>query len=257
MKSEHPIPHHFSLFLLRQWHRLRQQLDTPWTKALFLLALYLLLSQRDLNFSISIDGGSIFRLSESSFFFEVADGESAKNVSQLTSKSVVSSKERSWTAKEQRQLDYVADYASLAQAEMRKHKIPASITLAQALLESNIGSSSLAKKNNNHFGIKCFSRSCKKGHCSNFTDDSHKDFFRIFDSVGASFDAHSQLLKKDRYADLFRLSITDYKSWAKGLSKAGYATDPHYAQKLISLIENLGLAEYDSLQFASDLGGVF
>lgn len=245
MKTAHPIPHHIGLFFARQWYRLRQQLDNPWTKLLFLLALYLLVSQRNLNFSISIQGASVFGISETSFFFDVAEDGGAKNVSQLTSYEPAKSKKRSWTAKEQRQLAYVAQYASLAQAEMRKNKVPASITLAQALLESNIGSSSLATKNNNHFGIKCFSRSCSKGHCSNFTDDSHKDFFRIFEDVAASFEAHSQLLKKDRYADLFRLPISDYKGWAKGLSKAGYATDPHYAKKLIALIENLDLQEYD------------
>lgn len=248
MKTEHPIPYHFGLFLSRVWHWLRAQIDNPWTKAMFLLGLYIMVAHRDFNLSIRIQGASIFGFSERAFFFDLPEEEGARNVSQFISyEANKAGKNRSWTVKERRQLAYISQYASLAQKEMRKNKVPASITLAQALLESNVGSSSLATKNHNHFGIKCFSRSCKKGHCSNFTDDSHKDFFRIFSSVEESFEAHSQLLKKDRYAALFRLSSSNYKAWAEGLSKAGYATDPHYAKKLIALIENLELYKYDIL----------
>lgn len=148
-------------------------------------------------------------------------------------------------AKRKKQLAYVERYAQVAQTEMEKYKIPASITLAQGLLESNVGESRLATKNNNHFGIKCFSRKCKKGHCSNFTDDSHKDFFRKYKSAWESFRAHSMLLGADRYKPLYELKKTDYKGWAKGLKKAGYATDPSYAEKIIELIDDLGLHEYD------------
>ena len=146
----------------------------------------------------------------------------------------------------ERQLAYIRTYSSLARDQMRKHGIPASITLAQGLLESNIGSSRLAKENNNHFGIKCFSTSCSKGHCSNFSDDSHKDFFRKFSSVAESFHAHSALLKKPRYRSLYKLRKDDYEGWARGLRRAGYATDRSYDAKLIHLIENLKLYEYDS-----------
>lgn len=148
-------------------------------------------------------------------------------------------------AKRKKQMVYVKRFYKIAQKEMEKYKIPASITLAQGLLESNVGESRLATQNNNHFGIKCFSRKCKKGHCSNFTDDSHKDFFRKYRSAWESFRAHSQLLKAKRYQSLYDLGSGDYKGWAKGLKKAGYATDPNYAEKIIELIEDLELHEYD------------
>ncbi|NJL77142.1 MAG: glucosaminidase domain-containing protein [Saprospiraceae bacterium] len=144
-------------------------------------------------------------------------------------------------AKREKQQDYVKRFAKVAQGEMKKYGIPASITLAQGLIESNCGESKLATHNNNHFGIKCFSKTCEKGHCSNFTDDTHKDFFRKYSTAWESFRAHSLLLQKDRYKPLYKLSSSDYKQWAKGLKKAGYATDPHYADKLIDLIEELQL----------------
>ena len=147
--------------------------------------------------------------------------------------------------KRRKQLKYVERFAEVAQTEMEKYGIPASITLAQGLLESNAGESPLATRNNNHFGIKCFSRSCKKGHCTNFTDDSHKDFFRKYNNVWESDRAHSYLLRADRYKPLYKLGSSDYKGWAQGLKKAGYATDKQYAEKLINLIEELKLHQYD------------
>ena len=156
-----------------------------------------------------------------------------------------SDSERARLIKRQKQEIYVAQFLDIAQKEMKTAKVPASITLAQGLLESNVGESRLATKNNNHFGIKCFSKTCKRGHCSNFEDDTHKDFFRIYKSPQESYNAHSQLLKKDRYQFLYKLDITDYKAWAHGLKKAGYATDPKYAYKIINLIENLELHQYD------------
>jgi flagellum-specific peptidoglycan hydrolase FlgJ len=148
--------------------------------------------------------------------------------------------------KRQKQKAYVKRFANVARMEMDKYGIPASITLAQGLLESNVGESKLATRNNNHFGMKCFSKSCSKGHCSNFTDDSHKDFFRIYKSAWESFRAHSLLLKRSsRYQPLFQLKSNDYKGWARGLKKAGYATDPKYAEKIINLIEDLDLHQYD------------
>lgn len=150
------------------------------------------------------------------------------------------------TAKRKKQLAYIKKYKGHATKEMKAYGIPASITLAQGLLESNVGESKLATRNNNHFGIKCFSKRCKKGHCSNFTDDSHKDFFRVYKSVHDSYRAHSLLLKNNsRYRRLFKLKKTDYKGWSHGLKKAGYATDPAYAQKIIRLIEDLKLYQYD------------
>lgn len=148
-------------------------------------------------------------------------------------------------AKRRKMKAYVKLYSSYAREEMKKHGIPASITLAQGLLESDAGESRLAVENNNHFGIKCFSRSCRKGHCTNYTDDTHKDFFRKYKSPSESFHAHSTLLKGARYKSLFHYKKTDFVSWAKGLKEAGYATDPKYDQKLINLIRELELDSYD------------
>lgn len=141
--------------------------------------------------------------------------------------------------------DYIKRYAPVAIEEMKEYGIPASITLAQGLLESNAGDSRLAVDANNHFGIKCFSNSCKKGHCKNYTDDTHKDFFRVHKSVWESYRTHSLFLQRDRYKHLLQLGKTDYKGWAHGLKKAGYATDKRYAYKLINLIETLNLHQYD------------
>jgi len=150
-------------------------------------------------------------------------------------------------AKLKKQRAYVSRFADVAQAEMKKYGIPASIKLAQGLIETNAGASRLSTKNNNHFGMKCFSRKCRKGHYSNFTDDSHKDIFRIYKSAWSSYRSHSKMLVSNkRYKKLFRLSPTDYRSWAHGLYKAGYATDKKYAEKLIRIIEELDLQEYDS-----------
>ncbi len=147
--------------------------------------------------------------------------------------------------KEKIHLNYIQDYFLLAQKEMKKNKIPASIKLAQGILETNGGTSDLAKKCNNHFGIKCFSKKCKKGHCMNFNDDTHKDFFKKYNSVEESYRAHSLFLKKSRYENLFNLEMNDYKSWAYELKRAGYATDKKYPEKLINLIEKYELYKYD------------
>jgi len=147
--------------------------------------------------------------------------------------------------KKQTVYNYVKRYADIAVTEMKFYNIPASITLAQGLLESDAGESRLARNNNNHFGIKCFSRKCHKGHCANFTDDTHKDFFRKYKNVWDSYRAHSVFLQGKRYKHLQKLGTTDYKNWAYGLRKAGYATDKRYAEKLIRIIETLELDKYD------------
>lgn len=139
---------------------------------------------------------------------------------------------------------YIRRFAPLAVAEMKGFGVPASITLAQGLLESRAGQSSLATKANNHFGIKCFSRNCKKGHCLNFSDDTHKDFFMRYSSAWASFRAHSKLLSGGRYAGL---KGKGYEGWANGLKKLGYATDPRYAEALIKLIRLYGLDRLDKM----------
>jgi flagellum-specific peptidoglycan hydrolase FlgJ len=140
--------------------------------------------------------------------------------------------------------DYVSQYASVAIEEMKAHQIPASITLAQGLLESDAGESVLATESNNHFGIKCRTK-CLGCTCRNYSDDIIYDMFRVFDDVQESYREHSLLLSSPRYQHLKKLDATDYKGWAHGLKKAGYATDPKYADKLILIIEGLALYQYD------------
>jgi len=140
--------------------------------------------------------------------------------------------------------DYIERYAKIAIAEMEKFGVPASISLAQGLIESRAGRSKLATSNNNHFGIKCFSHNCRAGHCSNFTDDSHKDFFRKFNNPWESWRAHSQMISTGRYAKLKKYGH-NYKNWAYGLKSVGYATDRTYAEKLIGVIERYNLNRFD------------
>jgi len=145
---------------------------------------------------------------------------------------------------EQMSLDYIERFHKIATTEMEKYGVPASICLAQGLIESRAGDSKLARNNNNHFGIKCFSRHCPKGHCTNFTDDTHKDFFRKYQNPWECYRAHSQMLSSGRYARLKKYG-RDYKQWAYGLKKLGYATDRTYAEKLIDIIERYNLQQYD------------
>ena len=147
--------------------------------------------------------------------------------------------------KQQQCRDYVKRFAKVAQVESEKYGIPASIKLAQALLESDAGDSRLARSNNNHFGIKCFSRKCAKGHCSNFTDDTHKDFFKKYGSAWLSFRDHSLFLQRKRYRHLKKIPVTDYEGWARGLKEAGYATDRSYSEKLTAIVRTLNLDDYD------------
>lgn len=139
---------------------------------------------------------------------------------------------------------YITTYSGMAVAQMEKYGIPASITLAQGLLESNAGRSALAESCNNHFGIKCHDWQGKKTY---HDDDSSQECFRCYDSAEESFRDHSLfLVNGTRYSSLFALDRDDYKGWAKGLKQAGYATSPTYADKLIELIERYGLDVYDS-----------
>ncbi len=139
---------------------------------------------------------------------------------------------------------YLDRYSPLAVRQMKQYHIPASITLAQALLESDAGDSPLATQSNNHFGIKC-RRKCRGCTCRNYADDDAYDMFRVFRSVEEGYREHARLLTGARYRHLLRLPAADYRRWAVGLKKAGYATDPHYADKLIRLIEELQLYRYD------------
>lgn len=145
----------------------------------------------------------------------------------------------------QNYINYINKYSTLAVKNMYKYKIPASITLAQGLLESNAGMSQLALKANNHFGIKC--GGTWSGPSMAFDDDAPGECFRSYNSPEASYYDHSIFLTtRSRYAFLFDYPTTDYKKWANGLKKAGYATNPAYANTLISLIERYNLDRYDS-----------
>ena len=142
--------------------------------------------------------------------------------------------------------EYIQAYKELAIKEMYKSKIPASIILAQGCLESGNGNSSLSRRSNNHFGIKC--GSAWKGKKVYFTDDAPNECFRAYSSAVESYLDHSKFLTDNsRYASLFKLRTDDYKGWAHGLKKAGYATSPSYAQDLIKIIEVNRLYVYDKV----------
>lgn len=139
---------------------------------------------------------------------------------------------------------YIEHFAPIAVAEMHAHGIPASITLAQGLLESGAGSSLLATRGNNHFGIK--TGSDWTGPYMLKDDDAPNEQFRVYADAAQSYADHSLFLRnRQRYASLFALSLTDYKGWAHGLKACGYATSPTYADRLIQIIETYDLARYD------------
>lgn len=138
---------------------------------------------------------------------------------------------------------YVETWKETAVQQMMDHNIPASITLAQGILESGSGNSALAQEGNNHFGIKCHGWTGKKMYID---DDSKGECFRVYKDASESYEDHSAFLKTySRYAFLFEYEVTDYKSWAKGLKKAGYATSSTYPDRLIKIIEELDLDQYD------------
>lgn len=139
---------------------------------------------------------------------------------------------------------YINKWQETAVTQMERYKIPASITLAQGLLESGAGKSRLAVKSNNHFGIKC--GSSWRGRTVRHTDDAPNECFRAYYNAKQSYEDHSKFLTTNkRYASLFKLDITDYRGWAKGLKRAGYATSPSYASRLIQIIEDYDLYKYD------------
>jgi flagellum-specific peptidoglycan hydrolase FlgJ len=144
-------------------------------------------------------------------------------------------------------LAYIKKYAPIAVKEMHLNRIPASITLAQGILESGKGRSELALKSNNHFGIKCHTQ--WKGARVYHDDDEKGECFRKYQFVETSYVDHSAFLtKRKRYAFLFTYGVKDYKKWAKGLKKAGYATDKQYPNKLIKIIENYKLYQFDNVK---------
>lgn len=148
-------------------------------------------------------------------------------------------------------LTYIDSYKEIAKDNMVKNGIPASITLGQAILESGAGTGPLSVQGNNHFGIKCHKE--WTGASIRHTDDEENECFRKYDDPSHSFRDHSYfLVSRPRYANLFKLDRDDYKAWAKGLKAAGYATDPKYPDKLISLIERYQLQKYDAEVLGKD-----
>lgn len=152
-------------------------------------------------------------------------------------------------------LKYIEDYKEISMVEMQRYKIPASITLAQAILESGSGQGKLARYGNNHFGIKC--HSAWQGKTITHDDDEKGECFRRYKYAYESFEDHSIFLaNRSRYASLFELAPNDYEGWAHGLKKAGYATDPEYAKKLIFIIKRYNLHEYDQLVLSANESGI-
>lgn len=144
----------------------------------------------------------------------------------------------------QRVANYINEFAEISKEEMLQYGIPASITLAQGILESGAGAGELTRKANNHFGIKCHTG--WEGDRAYHDDDEKGECFRKYNDPKYSYRDHSLFLtQRSRYAGLFTLRKDDYKGWAKGLRKAGYATDPRYPEKLIGIIERYNLQEYD------------
>ena len=253
-----PIVQSWQTYFRNLYAYVHRQVTSPWTKLTVLAALLFVCTQKEISFNFSIASGGLFSINEASVFTHSAEGPQvtggeaagAKEIGEgpVFTSAVAPVSKRKWTKRQLQQLAYVERYARAALQEFKTHGIPASITLAQGLLESGHGTSTLARKNNNHFGIKCFSKKCRKGHCSNHSDDHHKDFFRNFSDAAESYAAHSQVLLKDRYKKLFRLNPRDYKGWAHGLRKAGYATDPRYGDKLIKMVEDFELWRYDRVR---------
>lgn len=142
---------------------------------------------------------------------------------------------------------YIKKYKKLAIDEMNEFDIPASITLAQGLIESGFGLSKMATKHKNHFGVKCKCRRCPKKKCFRYHDDTKYDRFRVYPSAWASYRDHSLFLQRSRYQHLYEFDVTDYENWAIGIQDSGYASDKRYAWKLIKVIELYKLYELDEL----------
>ena len=167
-----------------------------------------------------------------------------KEVVKITKKQNITVEKKNLTNREKID-NYIEKFGPVAQDEMKSYGIPASITLAQGILESGMGFGRLAVEGNNHFGIKCHSD--WTGKRINHDDDQKGECFRVYKDPVTSYRDHSLFLKsRSRYSLLFEIKTTNYKAWARGLKKAGYATDPKYPDKLISLIERFDLTRYDT-----------
>jgi flagellum-specific peptidoglycan hydrolase FlgJ len=219
--------------------KLFEDVEVPWLKIIAVLLIGYIVMKKDFQFNLSFN---------SPFSIFTDDQNSGNEYAKVTTFSTIESNPyapiSAKTLQDKKALAFIDKYKETAIAEMKKFGIPASIKMAQALIESRAGESYLAVNNNNFFGMKCFSKKCKKGHCTNATDDHHKDFFRNYKSVQESWRSHSSLISQGRYAKLAQYG-KDYKKWATGLKKAGYATDKNYAKKLINTIEKYRLYQLD------------
>lgn len=275
MKQYNTHKQYSGILAFLQDNQLFAWINRNWFNSILLYLAAHLLFQRDLSLQINMDGAVEKKMAlatqtslENSMNNQQAVFVPAINISQLIKKSTPETSIKTTKTeptfsvsnltsaldtqkgggvprgeKAQTMLAYIDKYAPAAIRAMNKYGIPASITLAQGLLESNAGESKLALESNNHFGIKC-RRKCKGCTCRNYTDDDVYDMFRVFDSAWESYEEHSILLTSPRYEHLQKFG-KDYKSWAYGLKRAGYATDKTYGQKLIRLIRNLNLDQYD------------
>ncbi len=214
----------------------------PWLKIVAVALVAYLMFQKDFQFTINMSAPSAFLPADE-------EEDNRKNVSQMGIAQAVAHHERvrnpfadvkGDNAKTKKEKAYIRRFKKTAQEEMKQFGIPASVKMAQGLLESGAGQSGLAKRNNNHFGIKCFSKKCGKGHCSNHSDDHHKDFFVKYKSSWESWRAHSKLLNTKHYKSLKEYEA-NYEAWAYGLKKLGYATDPRYPEKLLAKINKYDL----------------
>ncbi len=212
----------------------------PWVKISVLCVLAYVLLTRDMNFNFSLNA-PIKAVHTSMTNYTPAP----VNFNAPAVADEVEAEKTKRSLQDPKHLAYIKRFEKVAVAEMTKYGIPASIQMAQALVESGAGKSKLASKNNNHFGIKCFSKNCRKGHCANFSDDHHKDFFRKYETAWESWRDHSKFIVEGKYKDLLP-HRDDYKAWANGLSKHGYATDPAYADKLINIVELYDLHKLDA-----------
>ena len=219
--------------------KLFEEVEVPWLKVIAVLLIGYIVMKKDFQFNMSFN---------SPFSIFTDDQNSNNEYAKATTFSAIESNPyapiSAKTLQEKKAVAFINKYKSVAKSEMDQFGIPASIKMAQALIESRAGESRLAVNNNNYFGMKCFSKKCKKGHCTNATDDHHKDFFRKYKNVQESWRAHSSLISQGRYKKLSQYG-KDYKKWAVGLKKAGYATDKSYDKKLINTIEKYRLFQLD------------
>lgn len=216
-------------------------LKLPWFKLSILVLLCYVMFKKDMQFNLAFKSPvSIFSDQEEQHTPKNVYAQSVAAISDVNPYAPVGTNR----LLDKNTLDFINEHKDLAISEMKTYGIPASIKMAQALIESRAGDSKLARNNNNFFGMKCFSKRCAKGHCTNAYDDHHKDFFRKYKSPKESWRSHSKLLSQGRYKKLAAYG-KDYKKWAKGLKSAGYATDKKYASKLINVIEKYQLYRLD------------